>query len=144
MTAAAKRVTGHPAGLVRRLGALLYDVLLIIAIWMMTLFGLVLANDGEAVGGVAVQGLMLVEWIAYYAYAWRRTGQTLGMKSWRIVLVDEDGSRPEWRQLALRMLVAPFSLACLGLGYAWLYGDRRQTWHDRASRTYVVNVPKTT
>ena len=39
----------YPAGLGRRFGALLYDALLIIAVWMATLFPWVIFNNGEGV-----------------------------------------------------------------------------------------------
>ena len=135
--------SGFPAGLGRRLGAALYDALLIIAIWMLTLFVWVSAGDGEAVAGWYVQLVLGLEWAAFYAYAWLRGGQTLGMRAWRIYLVNEDGFPPHLGNILLRLLVAPFSVAFLGAGYLWMYtNDRRQTWHDNLSGTVVVHVPK--
>ena len=135
---------GYPTGLPRRLGALLYDLLLIIAIWMGTLFVWVLVSGGEAVSGFTVQLVLAAEWVAFYVFFWRRQGQTLGMAAWRITVVDEDGQPPDLTQCLVRALAAPFSLACLGLGYLWFYiGDTQQTWHDRLSQTMVVHIPKT-
>ena len=138
------RSIGYPAGITRRLGALLYDSILIgLGIWGSTLLLFVIANGGEAVPPPLVQVVLPIEWIGFYAYFWHRNGQTLGMKSWRITLVDEAGALPSWRQIAIRIGVAPISLVCAGLGFVWLYvGDRQQTWHDRASGTYVVHTPK--
>ena len=48
-------ITAVPAGIARRLGALLYDALLIIALWMVTVLVAVLINDGEAVTGFGMQ-----------------------------------------------------------------------------------------
>ena len=127
----------------RRLGALLYDLLLIIAIWMGTLFIWVLASGGEAVTGVAVQLLLAAEWMAFYLFFWRRQGQTLGMAAWRITLVGEDGHPPALKQCLIRAVAAPLSLVCFGLGYLWFYiGNTQQTWHDRLSHTMVVHIPK--
>ncbi len=135
--------TAYPAGLGRRFGAAVYDALLIIAIWMGTLFVWVLANDGEAVKGIEVQLVLLLEMIAFYLYFWSRDGQTLGMTAWRIKLVDHQGKPPSFKQLALRLICAPLSIVSLGIGYLWFYvGDRRQTWHDRLSETMVVHLPK--
>jgi len=65
------------------------------------------------------------------------------MTAWRIKLVNQDGTAPDILQLLKRAAVAPVSFFCAGIGYLWFYiGDRQQTWHDRASRTLVVHIPK--
>ncbi|NKB97435.1 MAG: RDD family protein [Pseudomonadales bacterium] len=136
-------IAAAPAGLSRRLGALLYDVLLIIALWMVTVLVAVLLNSGEAVTGLFMQLVFFLEPILFYGYFWLRQGQTLGMKAWRLKLVDTDGQDPTMGQVIKRMLMGPLSLICLGLGYAWYFvGTRQQTWHDRFSNTYVVLLPK--
>ncbi len=135
---------GYPTGIARRFGALLYDLLLVIAIWMGTLFVWVSVSGGEAVQGVLVQLVLVAEWLAFYRFFWRRQGQTLGMAAWRIFVVDEAGLPPAFKQCLIRALAAPVSMACFGLGYLWFYvGDKQQTWHDRLSHTMVVHFPKT-
>ena len=125
------------------MGALLYDALLLIAIWMATLFPWVIANSGEAVVGLLVQSVLLLELIGFYLFFWSRQGQTLGMKAWRIRLVDTTGHPPAFKQLLIRLATAPLSVLSCGLGYLWFYmGDRRQTWHDRLSGTMVVHLPR--
>lgn len=137
------KTTAYPAGLGRRLGAMLYDALLMLGIWMLTLFVLIAAGDGEPITGIWVQLLLLVELLLFYLFCWRRGGQTLGMAAWRIHLTQLDGSSCSWRQIGLRLLCAPLSLLCLGLGYIWLYFDAdKQTWHDKISQTLIVHIPK--
>ena len=122
---------------------MVYDVLLIIAIWMMTLLVLVIINGGEAVGGAAVQLVLAAELIGFYLFFWSRPGQTLGMAAWRLKLVDLDGNPPTFKQLLMRIAAAPLSLLSCGIGYLWFYvGERRQTWHDRISGTMVVHLPR--
>ena len=131
------------AGLARRIGALGYDALLILAIWMTTLFVVIAFNNGEAVSAWWVPVILYVECVSYYLYSWLKTGQTLGMRTWRLKLVDEQGFSPTMQNLLLRLLVAPFSAAALGLGYlAYYWGTRQQTWHDQVSQSYVVLLPK--
>ena len=135
--------TGYPTGVPRRLGALLYDSLLVIAIWMATLLTWVIATGGQAVTGWPIQVVLFSQWLGFYLYFWSRQGQTLGMTAWRIKLVDLHGNPPTFTQLLKRVAIAPVSLICVGLGYLWFYiGDRQQTWHDRASGTMVVHIPK--
>ncbi len=138
-----KAKVGYPTGVGRRLGALIYDLLLVIAIWMGTLFVWVMASGGEAVSGSGVQLVLVGEWLGFYLFFWRRQGQTLGMAAWRITLVDEQGQPPSLQQCLIRALTAPLSMACLGIGYLWFYfSDSQQTWHDRLSHTMVVHIPK--
>ena len=108
-----------PAGLARRLGALVYDMLLIIALWMCTLLPIVIINDGAPIQGVWVSLLLGAEWVLFYALFWHKAGQTLGMRAWRLKLVDAQGLPVGWRAIAIRLLAAPVSLGIAGLGYLW-------------------------
>jgi uncharacterized RDD family membrane protein YckC len=46
-------------------------------------------------------------------------------------------------QLWLRFAVGTLSLLLGGLGFWWVWVDReRLTWHDRASGTRLVRMPK--
>lgn len=134
--------TVYVASLGRRLGAMLYDSLLILAIWMMTALALVIVAN-EAITGWWLQLVFVLEWAGFYLHAWRRSGQTVGMMAWRIKTLQESGATPSLLQCLQRMLVAPFSIVLLLAGYLWMYIDKdRRTWHDRFSDTVVVHFPK--
>lgn len=136
-------VAAPPAGVLRRLGALLYDGLLMLAIWMMSTLIVLPLNAGEAVSGLVFQVLLVAEWAAFNLYFWTRSGQTLGMRAWRLRVVSTEGNNVTLPAATRRLIVAPLSLLCAGLGYVWFYvGTRQQTWHDRFSETYVVELPK--
>ncbi len=82
-------------------------------------------------------------WAFFYAWCWQRSGQTLGMKSWRLQLQGRDGGTASWQNCWLRCLLAPLSLAALGAGYLWCLVDRQgDCWHDRWSHTRTVLLPK--
>ena len=55
---------------------MLYDVLLVLAIWLFTLFPFVAAAN-DAVAGAAMQSLLFVEMFSFFAYFWVARGQTL-------------------------------------------------------------------
>lgn len=147
------------AGVGRRLCALVYDGFLLFGLWVVPLFALMmvlhLSEPPQQMGEVvhelnpvapawAVQLYALLMVAIFYIYFWRRNGQTLAMQAWRIRLDSADGGRPGWGQCLIRLAVGALSLLCFGLGYFWLWWDRdRLTWHDRASRTRVVELPKT-
>lgn len=130
------------AGLLRRLGALCYDSLLILALWMVTLFLMVIANGGEPVFGAAVRALLFLEMATYFAYFWCTAGQTTGMKAWRLHLVADGGGPVTLNQAMVRLFVAMLSIAVLGLGYLWaLAHPERKTWPDLASNTTMLHHP---
>ena len=143
-----------PAPLWRRLAAMLYDSMLVIAIWMivayivLAAFGIEQARTIE--GDVVVLdplyknilfAAMLLSAFAFFATFWMKSGQTLGMQAWKIRVRNADDSPIALKQCLIRFVLAPFSLGALGLGYFWMLFDReRMTLHDRASRSEVVRV----
>lgn len=138
--------TARPAHLGWRLLAMTYDFFPVLALWFAASGLLLLMRAGQPVdpGSMAsVFGLVSL-WLASGAYAvlsWRRGGQTLGMRPWRLEVTAADGRRAGFGALSLRYAVATLSLAALGLGFLWSLLDReRRTWHDIASRTVMVRL----
>ena len=132
------------AGLFRRLAAILYDSLLIIAMWLITTLLLVaFINDGAALQGPLFQFGLYFEACLFYSYFWRLRGQTLGMQVWKIKLVSPSLQTLSWQECFARLFFALVSVSMLGLGFIWmLFDPERLTWHDRASGTRVVLLRK--
>jgi len=129
-------LTGAPAGLLRRLAAMFYDALLVIALAFVATFALLPLTDGEAIltstqglAGNLYQALLVALAFAYFGLCWTRGGQTLGMKAWRIRLETADGRRLNWVDVLVRFTSgAAFTwMAVLGLWYlaqpGWSPGD---------------------
>lgn len=133
----------QPAGLARRLAAMGYDTLVLIALWMLVAFIGVAANGGEAVTSPWLRVVLLGVTFAFFAVFWMRAGMTLGMQAWRLRLETRDGQTPSFGQCLIRFVMAGVSLLALGLGYGWVLIDReRRSWADIASRTRVVTLPR--
>lgn len=143
------------AGLARRLGAMFYDSLLVFAVtWTVTaaVIGLrvwiagaeqIQSHAGRAASGLALQLPLFLAVALFFLWFWTRSGQTLGMQSWRLRLETEHGQLIDWRTGVVRLGLALLSFLCLGAGYWWmLFDDKRRTWHDRLTGTRVVVVPK--
>ncbi len=132
------------AGVFRRLAAMLYDGLLLLALWMLTAAIAIGLNGGEAVSpnNPFMPSVLFLVTVGFYTYFWRRGGQTLGMRAWRIRLINDKAGPITGLQCALRCVSGIGSLVGF-LGYGWLWLDKeRKTWHDRASVTRVIVLPK--
>lgn len=131
------------AGLARRLAAVCYDCLLITALLMVISGIFVLLNHNEIVSGPVFQSVLFLATFTFYTFFWRRGGQTLGMRSWRIKLISLTGQPVSLNQCLLRFMVALMSWGFLGLGWIWMLFDKqKRTWHDRVSETQLIHIPK--
>ncbi|WP_431025294.1 RDD family protein [Halomonas sp. H5] len=132
-----------PAGLGRRLGAMLYDTLVVIALWVVLGFVAVALNGGEANETPFFHSLLFVASFAFFAFSWMRGGMTLGMQAWRLRIQTPEGISITLTQALLRFLAGLASWAALGLGYWWILFDaEKRSWSDIASGTRVVVLPK--
>lgn len=144
------------AGVLRRLAALIYDAFLLFGLLVVPLFIWTAITNGQGMPQDAVAhdlpsvaprpmllAYMIVVIVGFYGYFWRKSGQTLGMQAWRLRVDDEHGGRIGWPQCCLRAAIGLLSLLCAGCGYWWIWLDKnRMSWHDRASHSRVVVLPK--
>jgi uncharacterized RDD family membrane protein YckC len=134
----------------RRLGAMVYDALLVIALLMVVTALLLSLTGGEAITAerhgaleYMYRALLLALIVAFFGWFWTRRGQTLGMMAWRLKVIREDGSLLTWPDAFKRLAAALISWAPAGLGYLWIWIDRDGlAWHDRWTRTRVIVLPK--
>ena len=123
---------------------MLYDALLILALWMATLFLLVAVTNTAAVGP-AVQSLLFLELFAFFTYFWVYKGQTLGMLAWHLSITSTTSEQISLTQVVLRFMAALASFACLGLGYLWILLDpEKRAWPDIFSDTRISHTPRST
>jgi uncharacterized RDD family membrane protein YckC len=144
--------TVHPpsAGLFRRFAAMLYDALLILALWMIATALFLPFTGGEAVRWSTVPLLFVLHKfvlvaivVGFYGVFWTRQGHTLGMASWRLQVARLDGGRLTWADTLRRLGAALLSWLPLGLGWWWcLFDAQKRTWHDSLSDTRVHLLPK--
>ena len=129
-----------PASLIKQLAAMVYDSLLIFAVLFLGTAIVLIFNQGEAIVSSPMFNLYLILIVfSFYAWFWTKSGQTLGMRVWKIRIVSEFGGNPSWSIAYLRLLFAVVSMACLGIGYLWRL-FKPYTWHDHLSQTLIVDV----
>jgi uncharacterized RDD family membrane protein YckC len=131
----------RPAGLLRRLGAMLYDALIVVALWMTTAWPIVITLHDSPMMRPLLQSVLFIELFAFFAYFWVWRGQTIGMLAWHLRVESDDGAPLRLGQALLRFVGALLSFGTLGIGYLWMYIDPdRRTWPDMLSRTHVVHL----
>ena len=134
------------AGLLRRLAAVTYDSLLIISLFVIPTSVIMALRGGEPIppGNIFFQALLIISAGIFFVRFWAAGGQTLGMRAWRIRVVNRDGHKITFRQSVIRFIIAIPSVSLFGLGIFWIFLDsQKRTWPDRIAGTHVIVLPKT-
>lgn len=133
--------------LLRRLGALAYDLLIVTALIFIAGAAVVIPvgmiwGAETLIGENPIFRLYLAAvFVGFFGGFWTHGGQTLGLRAWKLRIVRDDDGPLGWKESALRMAAAIPSLGLLGLGYLWILVDRDGlAWHDRLSRTRIVSA----
>lgn len=121
----------------------LYELLLLIALWMLCTWVFV-SLFGDAVHHAKRYFLQMFLWVVtgtYFVSCWRRTGQTLPAKTWKIKLVNHQNALLTFNQSLLRYALASLSLLAFGLGFAWALIDKDRLFlHDRLLKTRFIQM----
>jgi uncharacterized RDD family membrane protein YckC len=133
------------ASLARRFGAIIYDLLLLIALLMLGTLPFVAERGGESVdaGERAYQLVLFGITYLFFVGFWSFRGRTLGMQSWGLQLERMDGGKACTSALTIRFVAAILSWLPAGLGYWWQIWDKQNlTWHDHLSQTKLRYYPR--
>jgi uncharacterized RDD family membrane protein YckC len=132
--------TAATAGLVRRLLAIAYDALIVVALLMLATAAIMpfMSTQPVASHDPWFTAWLLCVWFFYLGWCWRK-GMTLGMRAWKLRLVTDNGLPLSWAACLLRFLLSLVGGMLLGAGYLWsLFQPERRCWHDLATGTRVV------
>jgi uncharacterized RDD family membrane protein YckC len=79
----------------------------------------------------------------YLGSCWRYGGMTVGMRAWRVKLINADGQMVSWPACLLRYLAGLVSLAVFGFGILWTLVDKKNRgWHDLAAGTLLIRTAR--
>ncbi|HEY2682111.1 MAG TPA: RDD family protein [Steroidobacteraceae bacterium] len=141
--------SGVSAGFGRRFAALLYDALLLIGILVLfTGAAMLIARQAIVPENVGIwaylyRAMLLLIWSGYFLINWTRSGQTLGMRAWRLRAVTDAGQPMPYPAALLRLPLSVLAWAPAALGVLWLYLDREHAaLQDRLSHTRVVHLSR--
>ena len=143
-------MSSTPASLWLRIAAGVYDLFPLVALWMLTAGLALLVAHGDvdlahpSLGWlIGLRGALIVVTAAYFVISWARGGQTIGMRAWRLRVVDANGNALPWPRCVLRFLVACVSFGAIALGFVWCLVDaRKRAWHDIAAGSVLVRLEK--
>ena len=156
-------------GLLRRLGALLYDALLLVAVLFFASLLIVVPFNityGHPYYPIYVIYVYTISFF-FLGWFWTHGGQTLGMRAWRIQLQHINGQSITWKWALYRffsVLVFWFPAAAgylflqatykqliyfwivpIVVDYLWCFlNPDRLAVHDILSRTRLVKIPSVT
>ena len=138
-----KQVALELAGVWPRIMALVYESLIVAAIlFLATAVAMLFTQKAIAPGTVWFELYLLAVLASYFCYCWMRSGQTVGMFAWRLLLSDLDGKRVNLVTALLRFLIATvLGFGTLGLLWA-LFDIDRVALQDRLTKTRVLRLPK--
>lgn len=138
-------ITAAPS-LGRVLGAILYDGLVLLALFMAAGFAVVpiLGHPPETNFEIwLLRAILLGISYGFFCWFWTHGGQTVGMRAWKIKLVGKNGEPVSWPTASSRFLLAILSWLILGTGYLWiLFNSENQSLHDHFSKTRLLHIPK--
>lgn len=136
------------ASLLRRLGAMFYDGILILAIMFIGTLPFVAIGGGESVDPrdpmhTAYQLVLVTIVYVFFVGFWAAYGRTLGMQSWGLRIETPHGTRPGFAQCSMRFFASLLSWLPAGLGFWWQIIDTEGlSWHDRLSGTRLRFYPR--
>ncbi len=148
--------TAPIAGFWPRIGAIVYDLLLVVGIAalasavgtgiavLLIKFDLVTMAEhyqdiGEYTGDQAwFAALVWGSVIAFYLWFWTHGGQTMGMRAWRLRVQNSDGSMISLTQAMIRL-----ATAALGLGNLLVpFDHKNRAFQDHWGRCDVLRLSK--
>ncbi|NYR13237.1 RDD family protein [Pseudoalteromonas sp. MIP2626] len=146
------------AGFWRRLASLIYDALVVISLSMLTAilyFAVIqlltsldmivktddpaaLIQDSTLLSGIR-SALFVGVNVFFFTYFWTKSGQTIGMRAWRLKVQTLDGQLISWPQAIVRSVSA-----LLGLGNLVVLVDfkNKKALQDYLSKTEVIALTK--
>jgi uncharacterized RDD family membrane protein YckC len=126
--------------------AFVYDLFILVAL-SMTLAAIYTLLVGEAFHEkLVIRVLFQLNWFimvsAYYVISWRRVGQTIGMRAWRIKVVSLTNASLSWSDCWKRLGAGTVNLLMLNLGWLGYLLPAEKSLTDYLSHTRIERLPK--
>ena len=126
----------------RRSASILYDSLLVLAILIIMsipFFSFNLEENFSLKIIVQIYYYLITQY--FFVWFWVNNEGTLGMKTWKIKIVSEDGNKITYKEAIIRFNTAILSFIFFGLGFliSFLRKDKK-CLHDFISKTVLIKL----
>ena len=137
--------TNKKVSLLRIVAATVYDSLLMLGVWFLVgslALGVKFVLTGEVSSLNPVTGMSLVilsTWL-YFAMFWIYGGKTLGMSSWKLRIVSQDGNQITIIQTIIRFLSNIFTISLAGIPlFLRIINKNNRSLSDLLSKTSITS-----
>ena len=126
----------------RRSASILYDSLLVLAVLIIMSLPFFSFNLEENLSlKIIVQIYYYLITQYFFVWFWVNNEGTLGMKTWKIKIVSEDGNKISYIEAIIRFNVAIFSFIFFGLGFLMCFLRKdKKCLHDFISKTVLIKL----
>ena len=127
----------------RIVAATTYDSLLLLGVWFLVgslALGIKFLYTGEVSSLNPVAGMSLVilsTWL-YFALFWIYGGKTLGMSSWKLRIISQDGNQITIIQTIIRFLSNIFTISLAGIPLFLRRLNNNRSLSDLLSKTSII------
>ena len=137
--------TNKKVSLLRIVAATVYDSLLMLGVWFLVgslALGVKFVLTGEVSSLNPITGMSLVilsTWL-YFALFWIYGGKTLGMSSWKLRIVSQDGNQITIIQTIIRFLSNIFTISLAGIPlFLRRINKNNRSLSDLLSKTSIIS-----
>jgi len=119
-------------GFLKNMVICLYDLMLLFSVLFFMSLPWIIITSGEAVtNNIFYQFYLLLIILFYYLWFWINHGQTLGMKSWKTYVLNQNNQTITIRQGILRILISL-------IGGHLLLIFNKKSLQDIISKTHII------
>ena len=136
--------TNKKVSLLRIVAATTYDSLLLLGVWFLVgslALGIKFLYTGEVSSLNPVAGMSLVilsTWL-YFALFWIYGGKTLGMSSWKLRIISQDGNQITIIQTIIRFLSNIITISFAGIPLFLRRLNNNRSLSDLLSKTSIIS-----
>ena len=130
-----------PAGFFRRIAALFYDLILIIALCIGSILLITFFINTEILSPFMYLFFLVLS-ISFYCYFWKQNkGQTLGMQVWKIKLSQIDDADVKLSNMIVRCISGLVLNLFFGINYLpVIFRKDKRTLNDILSKTVLEKI----
>lgn len=90
---------------------------------------------------IGLKNLWALFGFLYFAHYWTRSGQTPGMKVWKVKLISEShGDKQQQQTITVLQALKRYVFSLLGLGLIWILFDKnKRALQDRLSQSRLIS-----